>query len=379
LNLSHTGVATDVLNTYYTDAGQVPLYAVDSVAAATQAHLVVNYPDVKTLNPRTPLTRAEAAAILDQALVHLGQLPPLASNVAAASYIVGGPTPQSSGPSAKPQSSEPFAKPASRDRWKFSVEPYFFVPLHVRVDTTVAGRSSSIHLGFGDILRLDRALDAGLRLEAHKNRLGLILDGFYVFAKQSGNFGVTFPGGSLQDFGINTDVTASSDATVSIRQGTVDLAASYRVVDTSLGNSASSFNPYPRLAFAPIVGLRANFLSQKLEVGTTRIGNISLPVNQNFSSSRTTVEPLIGAQIGLDLSERWAVGIRGDVSGFNINADRDLTWNLLVDTQYHLSPSTLLQLGYRFNNFDFEDGSGLRRTRVNLHQNGLLLSVIFRF
>jgi opacity protein-like surface antigen len=125
-------------------------------------------------------------------------------------------------------------------------------------------------------------------------------------------------------------------------------------------------------------------LSQKLEVGNVRVGvvplgTITLPVNQDFSSLRTFVEPLIGAQIGVDLSERWAVGLRGDVSGFNISADRNLTWNLLISTQYHLSPSTSLQLGYRFNNFDFEDGAGLRRTRVNLRQNGLLLSVIFHF
>ncbi|MBV8886822.1 MAG: S-layer homology domain-containing protein, partial [Chroococcidiopsidaceae cyanobacterium CP_BM_RX_35] len=76
LGLSHTGAAADVLNTYYTDAGQVPIYAVNNVAAATQAHLVVNYPDVKTLDPRTALTLSEAVSHLYQALVHLGMIPP---------------------------------------------------------------------------------------------------------------------------------------------------------------------------------------------------------------------------------------------------------------------------------------------------------------
>ena len=59
------------------------------VAAATQANLVVNYPNVRQLNPQQPLTRAEAAAHLYQALVRLGQVQPLASNVAATQYIVG--------------------------------------------------------------------------------------------------------------------------------------------------------------------------------------------------------------------------------------------------------------------------------------------------
>ncbi|WP_202925040.1 hypothetical protein [Myxacorys almedinensis] len=42
--------------------------------------------------------------------------------------------------------SEPFSRTTS-DRWQYSVEPYFFVPLSVKADATVAGRSASINLG----------------------------------------------------------------------------------------------------------------------------------------------------------------------------------------------------------------------------------------
>ena len=91
LGLTASGSATDVVNTNYTDAAQLPDYGLNPVAAATQANLVVNYPDVRTLNPQSPLTRAEAAAHLYQALVKLGQVQPIPSNVAAANYIVGGP------------------------------------------------------------------------------------------------------------------------------------------------------------------------------------------------------------------------------------------------------------------------------------------------
>lgn len=278
-----------------------------------------------------------------------------------------------------PQPSELSSPSASSDRWQFSVEPYFFIPLDVQADSTVAGRSASIQLGLGDILNLDRAFDAGLRLEAQNNRLGLILDGFYISAAQSGNIGVTFPQGSLQRFGINTAARAGADGSISTHKVTVDAAVSYRVLETVLGNSAASSNLYPRLTVAPILGLRTRVLWQELEVGTARIGNISLPVNQEFRSSGTTIEPLVGTQIGLDLSERWTINFRGDVSGFNINADQDFTWNLLIGTQYHLSPSISLQLAYLFNGFDFENGEGLRRTQLNLYQNGLWLGSVFRF
>lgn len=90
LSLTPNGPTADVLSVY-TDAAAIPSYAVEQVAAATQANVVVNYPDVKILSPEVALTRAEAAAHLYQALVRLGQVQPLAADVAAAGYIVGGP------------------------------------------------------------------------------------------------------------------------------------------------------------------------------------------------------------------------------------------------------------------------------------------------
>ncbi|BAY22520.1 beta-Ig-H3/fasciclin [Calothrix sp. NIES-2100] len=88
LALTSSTSAASVLSTYYTDASSVPDYAVNSVAAATQSNIVVNYPEVRQLNPQRTLTRAEAAALLYQALVKQGQLQPIASNLPAAGYIV---------------------------------------------------------------------------------------------------------------------------------------------------------------------------------------------------------------------------------------------------------------------------------------------------
>ncbi|MFN6463977.1 MAG: fasciclin domain-containing protein [Nostoc sp. DedVER02] len=91
LTASSTGGSTD-LSTYYTDASNIPDYAVASVTSATQSNIVVNYPDVKQLNPQQPLTRAEAAALLYQALARQGRVQPIASNLPASQYIVGGTT-----------------------------------------------------------------------------------------------------------------------------------------------------------------------------------------------------------------------------------------------------------------------------------------------
>lgn len=323
---------------------------------------------------------------------------------------------------------------ATEEGWQFSVQPYVFVPLDVNADVTVDGRTTSLDLGLGDILNLDRAFDAGLRLEAQRNRLGFILDGFYISASDSGSLGRSFSGGSLlqfaertspdrlqqftqrfdpvrlqqfllQRFGperlqqivqtgeqiaLNTPVRVTADGRVSVRQITVDAAISYRVVDTSLNDSPNDSleetNFYPRLVIAPIVGVRTNSLRQTIEIDTVRIDNLPisddrLPTidNREFRFSRTLVEPMIGAQFGLGLSDRWNLNLRGDVSGFNIGADRNLTWNLLAGAEYRLSRLASLQLGYRFNSFDFEDGESFRRVRLNLRQNGLWLSARFQF
>lgn len=72
-----------VLQTYQ-DAGQIPKYATKPVAAATQAGIVLNYPDTKSLNPNKPATRAEVAALVYQALVKAGKAEKVSSKYTVA-------------------------------------------------------------------------------------------------------------------------------------------------------------------------------------------------------------------------------------------------------------------------------------------------------
>ena len=70
---------------FYQDAAQIPAYAMDKLAAATDAQMVVNYPNVKLLKPLEVANRADVAAFVYQALVYLGKLPTVSSE-----YIVTG-------------------------------------------------------------------------------------------------------------------------------------------------------------------------------------------------------------------------------------------------------------------------------------------------
>lgn len=71
LNYSASGSTSSVLS-YYNDASSISNFARDPIAAATEKQMVVNYPNLKSLNPVRNATRAEVAAFLYQALVSQG-------------------------------------------------------------------------------------------------------------------------------------------------------------------------------------------------------------------------------------------------------------------------------------------------------------------
>jgi parallel beta-helix repeat protein len=59
--------------TVYRDRAQIPSYASNALAVATQKLLVVNYPQTEQLEPLRDITRAEVAALIYQALVASGK------------------------------------------------------------------------------------------------------------------------------------------------------------------------------------------------------------------------------------------------------------------------------------------------------------------
>lgn len=73
LNLPEPANPEQILQQQYKDAEQIPAYAKKKVAAATQAGIVVNYPNKDALKPNQDATRAEIAALIYQARVKQGK------------------------------------------------------------------------------------------------------------------------------------------------------------------------------------------------------------------------------------------------------------------------------------------------------------------
>ncbi|MBE9005294.1 S-layer homology domain-containing protein [Fortiea sp. LEGE XX443] len=85
LKYSTTTPVITTLNANFIDANQIPDYAQKGIAAATEKQLVVNYPDVKLLNPNRLANRAEVSALLCQALANSKQAGSISEK-----YIAGG-------------------------------------------------------------------------------------------------------------------------------------------------------------------------------------------------------------------------------------------------------------------------------------------------
>lgn len=82
LNLKSSKETTKTLQVY-TDTKKVPKWAIDKVAAATEAGIIVNYPNRQLLRPNATATRAEVAAMFYQVMVKKGKAPAKSSQ-----YIV---------------------------------------------------------------------------------------------------------------------------------------------------------------------------------------------------------------------------------------------------------------------------------------------------
>jgi S-layer homology domain len=68
----------------FSDASSIPDWARNSIAAATEKKIVVNYPNAQYLNPTRPATRSEVAAFIYQAMASAGDVAAVMSP-----YVVG--------------------------------------------------------------------------------------------------------------------------------------------------------------------------------------------------------------------------------------------------------------------------------------------------
>jgi hypothetical protein len=151
LNLSPTNAGN--LNSYFQDAEQIPNYARNSIAAATENRLVVNYPNVNFLNPNQVATRADVAAFIYQGLVKNGTLQQQSSSALPTEYIVGYQPPTIAEPPSTPPPPPPVPVETLREQFQISEPPIIEVPVAsaaVGVPAVSLTTPSAFGADFGD-------------------------------------------------------------------------------------------------------------------------------------------------------------------------------------------------------------------------------------
>jgi len=208
----------------------------------------------------------------------------------------------------------------------------------------VAGTESDVDVPFSDLLK-DLSFGAMVLVGVEKGRFGIGVDG--LFARVA-------PDGEVGD--IRIDVTSDS--------AQLAVLPYYRLVEWRYGASAAG-RPL-RLVVAPEVGFRFTYMRTELDVE----GGPTAEVSESW------VDPLIGARLGLDLTDRWAISGEADVGGFGVGAD--FTWNVQAALGYRtrlFGRETTFALGYRALHQDYDDGGF--EWDVTMH--GPLLGTAVRF
>ena len=88
---------------------------------------------------------------------------------------------------------------------------------------------------------------------------------------------------------------------------------------------------------------------------------------------KTQFGPVIASRVRFPLSDKWGVGIYGDLGGFGVGAD--LSWQLLGTVQYDISDRWRLSAGWR--HFYAKQSKGDWDVRMKL--DGPILGVTYRF
>ena len=260
---------------------------------------------------------------------------------------------------------------ASEIPWRFSFEPYFYIPFGANGDITVNGVEAPINAGIGDIFDAivnDLNFAAFGRVEAWNGPWGILFDGTYMNVGTGQTADIPVPP-DLQLQGLPPQVTI--DAAVGTSYTKLDLAGGYRFGDGNLPNAFRTADTEFDLGpffFDAIAGLRLYFFSNDL-VLTSDLGQ-----RYEFSQSKTIAEPMLGGRARWNLSDNLAVLTGARISGFGIG---DLTFSVdgYAGVDWLFSGNTSLLASYRLTYVDYSSGS----SGLNLFTHGPMVGVKFRF
>ena len=239
----------------------------------------------------------------------------------------------------------PFARADDDDptAWRVTLTPYLWAT-GLYGDVTVRGRTAELDATFLDILEdTDTLVAFQGHLEVTRGRWGAYGDFFYVKAQ-------------VDDAGpAGLDVTS--------RLWFIDFGAQYRILDTTTDR-------VPGFTLDVYGGARYSLLEVDL----------APPGAPVLSRDVDWIDPIVGARVGVHLSEHAFLLFAGDVGGFGVGSD--LAWSITGLFGYRWQAAGLewaVLAGYKALAQDYTTGSGTRRFRWDTTMHGPVLGLSVRF
>ncbi len=227
------------------------------------------------------------------------------------------------------------------------IAPYFWLP-GFDGDITVRGVELHTSTSFVDILdKTDSVFGLMGAVDIQYERLVWQIDGAWTMAKASKDRG----------FGRNGTV----DGNLDIESGWFELFTGYRIVDAPMVDDAASKR---RFSWDAFVGGRITSADVSAELTTS--ATITLPGGEVLnpgqtrerSDSKSWAEPFVGTRVRLDLSDHWAMELRGDVGGFGVSGSQ-FSWQAaaLVGYRWDFETWSIAAFGgYRAIGQDYTNG-----------------------
>jgi hypothetical protein len=234
--------------------------------------------------------------------------------------------------------SQAFARAGQNsDEWQFSLSPLFLWGMNIDGYSQIGPKVAPLELDFTDDVFENLAAVFTVHFEANKNDLALF--GEYQYVKLD-------PSSSIAN-GPTIDVDFTVQA--------AEFGAGYRVV--TWGNTDVE----------PIIGARWAY--QDLEVNT-RNGGLNL-----VDSNESWWDIFGGVRLWTHFNEEWTLISRADIGAGGSN----LVWNASFIFDYQFRDWGSVFAGYRWMNYDYDNGSGANYYAYNALQRGPLLGVSFHW
>ncbi len=216
------------------------------------------------------------------------------------------------------------AKATPEDRWVVSATAYAWAT-SVDGHAKVGGQKADVDMQFSDLLE-DLTFAGMGSVAARRGRFGFYVNPFFGRTRSdegSGRF----------------EARVRSDTTM------LGLGGLYRLLDWEAESDSSG----PRGAqLEALAGVRITDLRTEIN------GRHGLP---KFDDDKTWVDPVIGLQGRLELTERWEAFAEGDIGGFGVGSD--ITWSWVAGIGYGFElfgHHSFVRAGYRMLYQDYKDG-----------------------